>query len=83
VLHVDRFGNVVTNIRADAVPAGARVEVADATFDLRVTTYGDAPADEVVLIAGSSGLLELAVNRGSAAEATGLDRGDALEIVVR
>jgi S-adenosylmethionine hydrolase len=37
----------------------------------------------VVLIAGSSGLLELAVNRGSAAEATGLDRGDALEIVVR
>jgi hypothetical protein len=83
VLHVDRFGNVVTNIRADAVPAGARVEVADAIFDLRVTTYGDAPADEVVLIAGSSGLLELAVNRGSAAEATGLDRGDALEIVVR
>lgn len=83
VLHVDRFGNVVTNVSAGDLPAGSRVRAGDAVFDLWVRTYGEAPADEVVLLRGSSGLLELAVNQGSAAEVTGLDRGDAVEVVAR
>ena len=42
----------------------------------RVGTYGEAQPDEVVLIEGSAGFLELALNCGSAADATGLERGD-------
>lgn len=83
VLHVDRFGNVVTNVPADAVCEGARVVAGDAVYEAWVRTYGEAPLDEVVLLAGSSGLVELAVNHGSAAEVTGLDRGDPVEIVAR
>jgi S-adenosylmethionine hydrolase len=81
VLHVDRFGNVVTNLEAAGVPDGAEVHAGDAVYCRRVHTYGEAPAAEVVLLAGSSGLLELAVAGGSAAEATGLDRGDDVDIV--
>ena len=83
VLHVDRFGNVVTNVPAGPLPDGTRVVAGDAAYDVWVRTYADAPEDEVVLLEGSSGLLELAVHRGSAAEATGLDRGDPVEVVAR
>ena len=83
VLHVDRFGNVVTNVPADILPEAAQVTAGDAVYDMWVRTYGEAPDDEVVLLVGSSGLLELAVRSGSAAEVTGLDRGDPVEIVAR
>lgn len=83
VLHVDRFGNVVTNVPARSLPEGTRLVAGDAEYAVWVRTYAEAPADEVVLLEGSSGLLELAVHRGSAAEATGLDRGDPVEVVVR
>ena len=61
-------------------PAPRPVVGADAVFPRRVRTYGEAPADEVVLLEGSSGLLELAVNGGSAATVTGLGRGDVVEV---
>jgi S-adenosylmethionine hydrolase len=81
VLHVDRFGNVVCNVRVDDLPAGAHVRLPSGGEPRRVGTYGQAGPDEVVWYEGSSGLLELAVNRGSAAVATGLERGMRLEVV--
>jgi hypothetical protein len=75
ILHVDRFGNLVTSVRTVNHP-----DVTMATFAgrmaRRVRTYAEAQPDEVVLLEGSAGYLELAVNCGSAAEATGLERGD-------
>jgi S-adenosylmethionine hydrolase len=75
IVHVDRFGNLITNLRA-----GDWADVAGAGLDgrslRRVRTYGEAAAEEVVVLEGSAGFLELAVNCGSAAEATGLERGD-------
>jgi len=75
ILHVDRFGNLVTNVRAED-----HADVTTAAFVGRtarlVRTYANAQRDEVVLLEGSAGYLELAINCGSAAEATGLERGD-------
>jgi hypothetical protein len=76
ILHVDRFGNLVTNVRGDDEP-----EIVSATWRTgrtarRVRTYAEARPDEVVLLEGSAGYFELAVNCGSAADATGLERGD-------
>jgi len=76
VICIDRFGNVITNIRAEhwakrqkvgetfacAGPGGAR----DVRF---VSTYADGKEREPVAVIGSGGYLELAVNQGSAAEA--------------
>ena len=82
VVHVDRFGNLSLNVPAAEVPEGARVRVGDGVVDRRVTTYGEGPSRQVVLLEGSARHLELAVNGGSAAEATGLDRGDVVEVVL-
>lgn len=82
VLHVDRFGNVVCNVRVSDLPAGAAVHLAGGAEPRRVATYGEAAPGEVVWYEGSSGYLELAVNRSSAAVATGLERGMRVEVVV-
>ncbi len=76
ILHVDRFGNAVTNVPAAWFPGPVEVRCGDATVRIRVRIYGDAPADTPVVLAGSSGLLEIAVAGGSAADHLGLGRGD-------
>jgi S-adenosylmethionine hydrolase len=76
ILHVDGFGNLVTNVRGEDVASSTAAAWRAGRTSRRVATYGEARPDEVVLIEGSAGYLELAVNCGSAADATGLERGD-------
>jgi S-adenosylmethionine hydrolase len=76
ILHVDGFGNLVTNVRAKDVGGSATATWRAGRTSRRVETYGEAEAEEVVLLEGSAGYLELAINCGSAAEATALERGD-------
>ena len=64
VLHVDRYGNLITDIRGDDVPAGAGFEVAGRRLAL-VRTYGD--SSELCAIVGSGGFVEVALPGGSAA----------------
>ena len=82
VVHVDRFGNLVTTLRAPGLEqAGeATVEVAGRELELR-TTYGDAPPGELVALVGSSGRIEIAVNGGSAAAR--LSSGAGLVVILR
>ena len=65
VVHVDRFGNVVTNIRATQLPHGEIViEVADTKIQGLSATFAD--ADGLLALIGSHGYLEIAENLGSA-----------------
>ena len=80
VISVDRFGNLATNLMASSVGVYVTAAWSNEMDARRVRTYSDADGDEVVLLEGSSGYLELAVNGGSAAMATGLRRGDSVRI---
>lgn len=65
VVHVDRFGNLISSIRAADLPSGATdVQVCERFVPI-VHTYGDASG--LIALVGSSGYLELAVTNGSAA----------------
>ena len=80
VLHIDRFGNVVTDARAeDAPPGRVAVEVASRVVLGLVRTYAD--AEGLTALTGSSGYIELAVPGGSAAAVLGAKVGD--PVVVR
>ena len=71
VIAVDRFGNAITNL------VGARsgvVAAAGRPVPVR-GTYGDVAPGAPVALTGSSGLLEIAVREGSAAQSLGLARG--------
>ena len=77
VLHVDRFGNLVTSIRADAIGPlgpGVAVRVAGKSVPL-VRTYGDLRPGNPGALFGSTDRLEIAVNAGSAARALRAGRG--------
>ncbi len=80
VISVDRFGNLATNLPAGSVGEHATAAWSSDGNARRVNTYSDAEGDEVVLLEGSAGFLELAVNGGSAAMATGLRREDSVRI---
>ena len=81
VLKVDNFGNLVTNIPPDMIP---QVFIPDGRFRITVggkdvlkvmLSYGDGGPNEPFGILGSAGLLEISVNRGSAARTLGAQRG--------
>ena len=78
VLHIDRFGNVITNLRGSdftgALSFGSHV------IRKRIATYAEAPPGELFLIEGSSGYIEIALNQGSASERLRIAVGAALTI---
>jgi S-adenosylmethionine hydrolase len=74
VIHVDRFGNLVTSVSADLVGKDAVVRVAGRQIPW-VGTYGDVAQGRLGALAGSSGRLEIAVREGSAAAVLRARRG--------
>jgi S-adenosylmethionine hydrolase len=78
VLYIDRFGNAITNIDRAQVRA---IQIGDRRIAVEAH-YQAVPAGEPVVVRGSSGFLEIAVNGGPAAEVLGLQVGDALTACV-
>ncbi len=80
VLHIDAFGNLITDVRVEDLPSrGAIIEVAGRTVEGVSATYE--PGAELRAVTGSSGYLEIAAPGGSAAAS--LKAGLGLTIVVR
>ena len=76
VLHVDRFGNLVTSIRAEAFEGFGATTVRLAGRSLPfVGTYGDLTPGQAGALVGGSGRLEIAVREGSAAARLRARRG--------
>lgn len=71
-LGADRFGNLTTNLPMSWARRGERVRVGAEAEEARwVSTFGDAVAGELIVLAGSNGFVELAVREGSAEERVG------------
>ncbi|HEX8190178.1 MAG TPA: SAM-dependent chlorinase/fluorinase [Pyrinomonadaceae bacterium] len=87
VIHVDRYGNLVTNITPEdldegAVTRGARLVIRgrEVRRFRRFFAEGAEGAVEPFAVWGSAGLLEVAVFRDSAARVLGARRGDKVVI---
>ncbi len=85
VIHVDRFGNIITSIPAELVLTEDRhtftlTANSGETRLVRVHTYSDLGPDERGIVFGSSGFTEIALNRGSAASALNIATGDPVKI---
>ncbi|MBI2619948.1 MAG: SAM-dependent chlorinase/fluorinase [Ignavibacteriales bacterium] len=69
VLHIDTFGNVISNIRMTNARASVQsLSVKKSVVAMWVENYRDAPAKRPCLIQGSSGLVEIVVKNASAAK---------------
>lgn len=77
VLHVDRFGNLITSLRPEREP-GRRtyaVQVASASLTGLQPAFSAVQPGELLAYVGSSGYLEIAVRDGSAAARLGAGVG--------
>jgi hypothetical protein len=75
VLHVDRYGNLVTTFTPEFVPAYATLESEDMAIGPIRRTFTDVEKGELLAYWGSGGLLEVAVRDGSAARRLGIGVG--------
>jgi len=96
VVHVDHFGNCITNIRRSTLADAAELDDSEPPLDafpplkcyagstvLRELhpTYGAVPEDDPLLLFGSTGYLEIAANGGNAAELLDIRKGDSIKLV--
>ncbi len=86
VVHIDRFGNLITNLTSGAIPdLESRPAIFRAGFgDVAGLSphYGAGRPGEVIALIGSHGGVELAVNGGSAARVLGLAMGAPVEVEI-
>jgi S-adenosyl-L-methionine hydrolase (adenosine-forming) len=83
IIHIDRFGNLITNVRGRELAAlggGRRVQLAQGGGWPILRCYADAALGAVLALIGSSDLLEIAVRDGSAAKQLQARVGDAVSI---
>jgi len=86
IVHVDRFGNCITNVSRSLFEEYSRGRpvkgyVGSAILEGTRATYGDAEDGEPLMLFGSSGHLEIAVNGGSAAELLGIEKGASVDVL--
>jgi hypothetical protein len=83
IIHIDHFGNCVSNIlewRVADRREAARIEAGGRLLYGIRRTYAEAERGELLALIGSSGYLEIAVREGSAAQTLGLRVGNAVQI---
>jgi hypothetical protein len=83
VVHVDRFGNAITNVRPRPGWRLRAVEARGVSLPVGARTYGDAAPGAVLVLPGSAGHFEIAVRDGDAAAMLGLRAGDAVRFSFR
>lgn len=85
IIHIDHFGNAITNIGAELLPIGRKTSCAAIgkrkVYCGLAEFYGAVPADSPAAVIGSSGFLEIVVNGGLAARRFGMKTQDT--VVVR
>jgi S-adenosylmethionine hydrolase len=88
VVHVDRFGNLITNLRPGRHGAdvrAARLVTSEVTREVEGpvrASYADVREGAPLLITSSTGLLEIAVRGGSAHEQLHAGRGEPVDVFV-
>jgi S-adenosylmethionine hydrolase len=86
VLHVDGFGNIITNINQREVGRNhvkdeINVELAGNKLKLKLCkAYGETKPQESIALIGSHGFLEISVNQGNAAEKFKTKTGDTVVV---
>jgi S-adenosylmethionine hydrolase len=84
ILRADSFGNLITNFRQEDLPEGVahdgaiKLQVGTQAVTRFVETFAQGNDTEPFAYLGSSGFMEIGVNKGNAARALGLNRGAAV-----
>lgn len=82
VLHVDRFGNLITNVRREDLGAGSQdLRFCLRDLEIRGITPNYAAGDGVMVVVNSGGRIEIALPRASAARTLQVGVGEKIRIL--
>jgi S-adenosylmethionine hydrolase len=82
IIHIDHFGNLITDIKKENLPSGKlSLEAAGQRIEGLSTSYAE--GDKLLALLGSSGYLEIALKNGSAAIFLSVKIGDEVKIKER
>lgn len=81
LIHVDRFGNLVTNLQPSHLGEDFVVEIDGHTITELKTAYAEATSDEPILINGSTGFIEISCRNTSAARYLDLSVGTRIRVI--
>ena len=86
IVHVDSFGNLISNLSIEDLPPVPRgelkVAVGGRTLRGIQGTYASVPQGALLVLVGSAGFVEIAVREGSAARELKLEDGQGMPVVV-
>lgn len=88
ILHIDKFGNLITNLSASTIEEvvgekDVKIYVGNTILTEIVTTFGNVIEGEPAAYIGSSGMLEIAINKGDAREMLGIKKGAQISLVLQ
>jgi len=80
VLRIDKFGNIITNLRREDLTKNFSIRVAGLSISRLCSTFAEAYPGEFLAFEGSTGFIEIALNQGSAADKLNVGRGAEIEV---
>lgn len=88
VVHIDRFGNLVTNIPDDLIQSAIgsqnmKIYVGNTILKEFSRSFGSVEEGDPVAYIGSSDMLEVAINKGDASQMLGVQKGAQVSIVIQ
>jgi S-adenosylmethionine hydrolase len=87
IIHIDKFGNLVSNITPDStgdllLGKSYQIIVGGRKIPRLSRSYSEVKKGGILAIFGSSGFLEISVNRGNASRALSLRKGDPIAVIL-
>jgi S-adenosyl-L-methionine hydrolase (adenosine-forming) len=88
VVHIDRFGNLITNISKKLVHSTAsgrtsKVYAGNTIITGISTSFANVPESEALAYFGSSDMLEVAINKGNAQQMLGVEKGTSVTVLFK
>lgn len=66
IIHIDRFGNLITNLKHENLPENFSLEINEMRIGKHLNYYAEAEGGEIFSVTGSAGFLEISAFRDSA-----------------
>lgn len=88
VVHIDRFGNLITNISEQLIKEHigrrkVKIYVGNTMIKKLVGTFGDVEDGDPAAFIGSSNMLEIGINKGNASQLLSVDKGAQISLVLQ
>lgn len=88
VIHIDKFGNLITNITESLIEdvigeKSVKIYVGNTILHKIASTFGAVTEGEPVAYIGSSGMLEIGINKGNAEQMLGVQKGAQISLILQ